>query len=284
MAFERLTRTVANLLDDHRYRLRYVRQTIDPLRQALGKHRLRIVCLDVNHGDATLIFFPTGRVALIDSAKDAWCVRRVIPFLEHHRVGELTYYITTHYHEDHVGQRKRLIRDYLVKNVWDYQTFTTGERLELEDTQLTVLNSHGDAEDENDRSLAFRLEHHGFVYTHGADIYADGQERIRQRFSDLVRTHVYRANHHMHGSVSKEYLVEADPYLFVISAQEAVYQRLAYTRDFADAVKRLKREGGRLRDVCLTLEKGNVLIYANDESSWGYATYAPNIILSGLYP
>ena len=48
------------LIDQARYRLHYVQQTVDPIRQARGPHGLKIVCLDVNHGDATLIIFPTG--------------------------------------------------------------------------------------------------------------------------------------------------------------------------------------------------------------------------------
>lgn len=281
MALERLRRVLDELRDDVTYRLRYVRQTVDPMRQ--GAHRLRIVCLDVNHGDATLILLPSGRVMLVDSAKEAWARRRVIPFLDNHNIGEITYYVTTHYHEDHVGQRERILKDYLVKHVWDYRTFETGQVLEdLEGARLTVLNSRADAEDENDRSLSFRLELDGFVYTHGADLYADGQRRVLARFPELVRTHVYRANHHMHGSVSGDYLVRADPVVVVISAQEAVYERIAYTRDFCAAARQMR--AGRLRDVCLTLERGNVVIFANDEDDWGWASYRPEIILSNLYP
>jgi beta-lactamase superfamily II metal-dependent hydrolase len=270
------------LRDDLKYRLSYVRQAVDPLRQE--RHRLRIVCLDVNHGDATLIILPSGRVVLVDSAKEAWARRRVIPFLENHRIGEVHYLITTHYHEDHVGQRERIMSRFLVKEVWDYRTFKAGDALDFDGTRLSILNAHGDSEDENDRSLAFRLELDGFVYTHGADLYADGQERILARFPELVRTHVYRANHHLHGSFSGEHLIQADPCLVVISAQEAVYERVAYTRDFCRAVRAIRERGGRLRDVCLTLERGNVVIWANDEHDWGHASYAPNIILAGLYP
>lgn len=284
MAFDTLKRIARSLKDDVKYSLHYVRQTVDPIRQASGGYRLKIVCLDVNHGDATLIILPSGRVALVDSAKEAWAARRVIPFLNNHNIGEVTYYINTHLHEDHVGQRDRIIKDYLVKNVWDYRTFNTGDELDFEGTRLLILNSFSDASDENDRSMAFRIEYNGFTYTHGADVYADGQERIMARFPDLIRTHVYRANHHMHGSVSQRYLIEADPHVFVISAEEAVYERIAYTRDFAEAVKHIKEAKGRLEQVCLTLEKGNVLIFANDEEDWGYSTYAPNIILTELYP
>jgi beta-lactamase superfamily II metal-dependent hydrolase len=279
-----MARRLGELKDGVTYRLRYITQTVDPIREGGGGYGLKIVCLDVNHGDATLIILPTGRVALVDSAKEAWCARRVIPFLDNHNIGELSYLITTHYHEDHVGRRAQLIKDYLVKNVWDYRSFTTGEERDFEGTRLTILNSYGDATDENDRSLAFRIEHNGFTYTHGADLYADGQRRIMERFPELVRTHVFRANHHMHGSVSGEHLIQADPCLIVISAQEAVYERIAYTRDFKEAVGHLRRGGGRLRDVCLTLEKGNVVIFANDEADWGYSTYSPNIVLADLYP
>jgi beta-lactamase superfamily II metal-dependent hydrolase len=283
MALNRIRQLASSLRDDWRYRLRYIRQTVDCVRGESARYRLKIVCLDVNHGDATLIILPSGRVALVDSAKDAWCRRRVIPFLDNHRIGELAYYITTHFHEDHVGERERIIRDYLVKQVWDYRTFKTGDELDLEGARLLILNSYTDAEDENDRSLAFRLELDGFSYTHGADLYADGQRRLLERFAGRIRTDVYRANHHLHGSLSSDHLLAADPQLIVVSAEEAVYQRVAYTRDFQQAVQRL-RAGGRLRDVCLTLEKGNVVVFANSGQDWGYSTYAPNIILAGLYP
>jgi beta-lactamase superfamily II metal-dependent hydrolase len=262
----------------------YIRQTVDPHRETPGGYGLKIVCLDVNHGDATLIIFPSGRVALIDSAKDEWCERRVIPFLQNHRIGEITYYINTHLHDDHVGQRERLIRDFLVKEVWDYRSFHTGEERDFEDMRLTILNSYEDATDENDRSLVFRLDYHGFIYTHGADIYAEGQQRIMERFPQLLRSHVYRANHHLHGSVSQEYLIQTDPYLLVISAEETIYQRIAYTHDFCAAVRRIKATPGRLQDIYLTLEKGNVVIFANSDHNWGYSSYAPQIILSQLYP
>ncbi len=283
----RLARLVASLRgarDPERALPRRVRQTVDPLRQAGARPRLKIVCLDVDHGDATLIIFPTGRVALVDSAKEAWCRSRVLPFLRDHAIGELSYYLTTHYHEDHVGLRDEIIRELLVKQVWDYRSFEPGAELELEGTRLTILNAHGDSSDENDRSLAFRLELDGFVYCHGADLYADGQERILARFPERVRAHVYRANHHLHGSFSQRHLREVDPVLVVVSAQEAVYERVAYTRDFLEAVRALRAAGGRLRDVHLTLEKGNVLIWANGESDWGYSSYSPRVILCDLYP
>jgi beta-lactamase superfamily II metal-dependent hydrolase len=280
---ERLRRRLEALRDDRRYALHPIRQTADPMRGE-HRHRLCIVCLDVNHGDATLIIFPTGRMALVDSGKDAWARRRVIPFLRNHRIGELRYYITTHYHEDHVGERERILRELLVKQSWDYRSFAAGEERDLEGARFTVLNAYADSKDENDRSLAFRLELDGFVYTHGADLYAEGQERILERFPDQVRTHVYRANHHVHGSFSGRHLIAADPAVIVISAEEAVYQRVAYTRDFQQAVQELRARGGRLRDVCLTLERGNVVIFANSEADWGHACYAPNIVLAGLYP
>ena len=283
MTFDALKRRLEQLREGRRYRLPVIRQTVDPLRGP-GRHKLRIVCLDVNHGDSTLIIFPSGRVALVDSGKEAWARRRVIPFLRNHEIGEVTYYIQTHYHEDHVGARDEILRRFLCKEVWDYRTLQTGEERELEGVRFLVLNSWADSDDENDRSLAFRLELDGFVYTHGSDLYAAGQDRIVSRFPDRVRSHVYRANHHLHGSFSREHLLATDPCVIVISAEEAIYQRIAYTRDFQQAVQALREHGGRLRDVCLTLERGNVVVFANGETDWGHATYAPNIVLSGLYP
>jgi beta-lactamase superfamily II metal-dependent hydrolase len=241
-------------------------------------HReLRIVSLYVSHGDATLVFLPSGEIALVDSGQ-SWATRKwVLPFMERHGITELDYYLVTHYHGDHYGEKDRIIRDYRVKNFWDYKTFNSGAEIDFGGTRMTILNAYADGSHENDSSLSFRLEYNGFVYALGADIYANSQQRIIDRFPEKIRAHVYRTNHHLHGSVNKDYLLRVDPYLFVTSAEWAVYYRDAYTRDFQDVLRQLRGKGGRVENAFLTHEVGHVVIWAHSADDWNYASYRPEI-------
>ncbi len=247
---------------------------------------LKVVNLWVSHGDATLIFLPTGEIALVDTGQDFAVKEFLMPFLAQHGIESLDYLILTHYHGDHIaGKIEKDGKTYLgyrwddnakripVKNFWDNRTFHSGDVLNWGGTKLSVLNSAYDypiSEDENERSLSLIIDYNGFRYGIGGDIYARQQERIMQDQPEEVRVHVYRTNHHLHGSVSEQYLKSADPFLFITSAQEAVYEREAYTVNFRNAVGELRQKKARFIESLLTLENGNVLVWANNENSWGY--------------
>jgi hypothetical protein len=242
---------------------------------------LTIVSFDVGHGASVLIFLPTDKTLLIDTGTEQMCKERVIPFLERHEVVP-DYLWITHYHDDHAGGQRLLMEKYKGLTKKDYNDFKTDERSEFERMNVTILNSYeggADNNDENFKSLSMRMEYKGFVYTHGGDIYGQNQQGILQRYAqrnDLehLRTHIYNANHHFHGSVDVAYLKALDPYLFIVSGEEHIYGRGAYTQQVQrNVLKGLKNENKRLIEDLLSFEVGHVVIRVADGNSWNYETY-----------
>lgn len=235
-----------------------------------------IIAPDVEHGNSVIFILPAGKVLLVDCAK-AW-VRDdvVIPFLQRHGIKKIDYMILTHYHGDHDSDDKGMkIRNMFgVKNFYDYKSFSSGDSLNLEGVKLKVLNSFNDGTEENSRSLSFKMEYNGFVYVHGADIYAGNQLNILKKFPEDIKAHVYFANHHFHGSANTEYLRAVDPAVVLLQAEKAIYARSTYMVNFLErVVPYLKSNKKRFVDVLPALEVGTSVIRVNGKDDWTYETY-----------
>ena len=238
-----------------------------------------IVALDVSHGVSVLMLLPTGKTLLIDTGTEQMCKERVIPFLDRNKIIPDHLWIT-HYHEDHNGGAGLIMEKYKGLTKKDYKDFNTGDQFEFEKVNVTILNSYQDginSADENPKSLSMRMEYKGFVYTHGGDIYGQNQRQILQRYAnnpDFLKTHVYHANHHFHGSVDENYLKTIDPYLFIVSGEEHIYGRGAYTQQVQrNVLSYLRKEHKRLIEDLLSFETGHIVIRAADGNNWNYETY-----------
>lgn len=240
-----------------------------------------IVSLDVSHGTAVLMLLPTGKTLLIDTGTQQMCEERVIPFLDRHLIN-LDHLWITHYHRDHCGGDSLLHNKYggLIKK--DYHDFTTDSQFEFEKLSVTILNSYNDGTEEggeNSRSLSMRMAYNGFVYTHGGDIYGQNQQDILKRYTENnnlnhLKTHIYHANHHFHGSVDVRYLRTIDPYLFITSGEEHIYGRGAYTHQVQKYVLNYLRENNkRLIEDLLSFEVGHVVFRVSNSTHWNYETY-----------
>ena len=134
------------------------------------------------------MLLPTGKTLLIDTGTEQMCKERVIPFLDRHKIIP-DYLWITHYHDDHCGGAGLIMEKYKNLTKKDYKDFNTGDRLEFEKVNVTILNSYQDginSADENPKSLSMRMEYNGFVYTHGGDIYGQNQHQILQRYAKIT--------------------------------------------------------------------------------------------------
>jgi len=273
-------------LETGMHRIRFNFETIKPLvfqlsvKDTLPAYEWTVVSLDVRHGTSVMMCMPTGKHLLIDTGTKPMCEKRVIPFLDRQRI-DLDYLWITHHHPDHEGGRNLLAQKYPDLVITDNDDYNTDDRFEFEGIQCLILNSAQDgagASDENIRSLSIRMEYQGFVYTHGGDIYGMNQRRISEQYakknqSGLLKTHVYHANHHFHGSVDVDYLREIDPCLILVSGEEHIYGRGAYTQKVQlEVLQYLRNNSGRLIEDLLPFEVGHVLLRIHDKDAWHYET------------
>lgn len=237
---------------------------------------LTIVAPDVNHGNALLICFPTGKTMLIDCAKSNWRDQVVIPLLEKNNIRKLDYFILTHYHGDHdAGDRgQKIKRDFDVEKFYDYQSLKVGNTLNIEGTKIKILNAYTSGNDENSRSLCFQLKFKDFIYEHGGDIYGHNQVEIRNRFPNDVKAHVFFGNHHFHGSIDINYIRSMDPILVLLQAEKAIYERTAYMNDYKQSVEKwLYDNNKRLIETIPAVEIGTAVVRVDSVDKWTYETY-----------
>jgi competence protein ComEC len=236
---------------------------------------LTIIVPDVGHGSSVLMILPTKKTLLIDCGQDWVRDRVVIPLIQRLGIDTIDYFIITHYHRDHDGgdRGKKIINLFHVENVWDYKSFQTGDEFPLEGTHLKIINSYNDGDEENTRSLSFRMNYNGFVYVHGGDTYEMNQRMMMKRFPNEIEAEVFFANHHFHGSMDVGYVRALNPVIVLLQAQEAIYARNAYMDKFKMATENYFIENNMhyIEDLP-AIEVGTVIIRVSSKSDWSYET------------
>ena len=243
---------------------------------------LTIIVPDVKHGSSVFMRLPSGKNLLIDSGEKWARDSIVIPMLNIHKIDTIHTFIITHYHDDHdSGDRGDLIKQaFNVQQFIDYNTYPTGYVLEQDGVSIKFLNCSENGNEENTKSLAFKITYNGFVYYHGGDTYALNQQNILKNYPNDIKTDVFYANHHFHGSVSSEYILKADPDIVVVQAQEAVYARSAYMvnyrKEFLDISNSKRNEPV---ETLLGLETGATVISIKSGEEWKYRTHRDQHII-----
>lgn len=80
---------------------------------------LRIIFLDVDQGDCTILIGPTGTCMVVDAGGNGLGQSRVIPALQSLGVTQVTYAVASHYDTDHIGGLDEVINNFPVTSVWD---------------------------------------------------------------------------------------------------------------------------------------------------------------------
>ena len=246
-----------------------------------------ILSVDVGHGKATLLCLPNGEIALVDTGTAEAAATTLIPLLKRQCIHRIDHLILTHHHDDHDGGVPQLQAEFEIGASMDNTSVKTGDRLHIGGADVLVLNASDAGTDENSRSLALRWTYGKFSYSDGADNYAGNQQAVMTRFPNEIRADVYYTNHHLHGSTDVNFLRKTDASLYLISAQEAVYARGAYSQQFKGLVEtHLRSAGARLKESLLSYDVGHVLIRVREDGSWTYECYrtADPIKIDALTP
>lgn len=212
--------------------------------------QLKIYCLDVNQGDATLIIAPTGESLLVDAGKQE-DAKKIVEVLGMERITEITYGVVTHFDGDHLlGLRLLKLKaitfahpiftngsdpkDY-ASDVNPHKAIAPGETFKLgSEVTVTCLaakrkvlggsNSSaasGGSDADNANSVALLVAYQGFEFFVAGDLTSKVEQALVGAGS-VADIDVYHASHHGAKTGNGEELVEAlAPEVSIISCGTA---------------------------------------------------------------
>lgn len=211
---------------------------------------LRVVVLDVDQADATLVQFPTGHSMLVDAAGSVHGPsvigeRVVAPALWSAGVRRLDYLVLTHGDPDHAGGAEAVLHDFTPREVWEgvpvsgsvrlqrlkaiardhavaWRTVQTGDVVEIGDVRVTVWHPPA-AEWErprvrNDDSLVLEIRHGDVSFVLPGDIGSAVEASLLERRRPAGPV-VLKVPHHGSQTSSSAVFVEAlQPTVAIVSA------------------------------------------------------------------
>jgi beta-lactamase superfamily II metal-dependent hydrolase len=223
---------------------------------------LKIICLDVGQGDATLVLSPSGKSLLFDAGETGKGYEKVWPFLKDTiHIHHLDYTVVNHYHEDHIGGMDEVIDSlggsdsvlvwgydrgstYASTAFTDYTAMLGSKRKTISLSQMIDLGSgvtakcvavngqtYGDnitPSDENDYGLALLIQYGGFKMIVSGDLggyNSGGYKDVESILApDIGKVSVLHVNHHGSQYSSNPYWVSTlDPTVSVISVGNNSY-------------------------------------------------------------
>jgi competence protein ComEC len=191
-----------------------------------GGSRLEVHMIDVGQGDAIALRTPRWRWILVD-AGDQWREgdvgeRIVAPYLRR-RGGEITAFILSHPHADHIGGAASVIRRLPVGFLWDggyaqgsavyegvlesarargvaWRAARAAEAIDIDGVRLTVLSPDSAeiaaAPDANAASVIVMAEYRGVRVLLTGDAEREVEARLARRLGKDLRADVLKVGHH----------------------------------------------------------------------------------------
>lgn len=106
---------------------------------------LRATFVDIGQGDATLVDFPDGRLALIDTGRGGRhpAVRELRALLEARRRSRIDLVVLTHGHPDHYGGLSELVGEIEIGEIWVNGQLLSEERDDATARLLSAAMAHG---------------------------------------------------------------------------------------------------------------------------------------------
>ena len=219
---------------------------------------LKIYCIDVDQGSATLLVTPNNKSILIDCGDDNTSDSVYKILTEEAGLKSVDFFVCTHYHDDHYGALDKLIDKGITinekyydrdsqswlsetrKNSDDYKEYedaAAGKRQYLKpgwkinadnevEIECFVANGrakgeHGSIDypsDENGYSLGLIISYKGFDFLIAGDLNEEVEPKLVQ-LGVLKDVDVYHVNHHgSETSSSKDFLNSIKPEVCIISS------------------------------------------------------------------
>ena len=219
-------------------------------RHCPGAAPLRVLFLDVDQADATLVQFPTGQSLLVDAAgsvrgRSAVGERVLAPVLWRAGVRRLDYLAVTHGDPDHVGGAAVIVRDFRPREVWEgvpvprsermrslataaseagaaWRRLQAGDNLRIGEVEVRVW--HPPLPDwerqrvRNDDSLVLELRHGWVSFVLPGDIGAEVEAGLAAQLDPFPHRVLKVPHHGSRTSSSAAFIAGLDPVLAIVSA------------------------------------------------------------------
>ncbi len=213
----------------------------------------RVIFLDVDQGDATLIISPEGYTCLIDGGDRGHGFYTILPVVRLFSLRRIDIAIVTHAHGDHATGIAELLECRMIERLcmpvvshresrssgeedWEVDLTETllmladeggvycvalkaGDRLELGSLLIDVFypEEERDNRDLNDDSLVLRCEIGGFKILFTGDVTETGERQLLSRSIDLSADVLHVPHHGSKSSSSMAFLESVSPRMSVIS-------------------------------------------------------------------
>lgn len=219
----------------------YTLVTEKPEQPVAAESNLTVHFIDVGQADCTLLECD-GKFMLIDGG-NVEDNRKVVAYLQRHRVSKLDAVVCTHAHEDHVGGLAAVLAVYPVEAVYapattyaakpfeDFRKYADQQELEIQipepgtvitlgSAEITVLGPVKSYEDVNNTSLVLRAVYGETSFLFTGDMELEAETDLLDQGTD-VRADVLHVGHHgSETSTSYRFLYEVEPRFAVISVGE----------------------------------------------------------------
>jgi len=213
----------------------------------------RVIFLDVDQGDATLIISPEGYTCLVDGGDAGYGFNTILPVLRLHSLGKIDLAIVTHAHSDHASGVVELLECGLVDrlclpitshrspcqschDVWENDLterlltsarevgvapliLRAGDRLELGSLSFDVCypEEERDNRDLNDDSLVLLFELGDYKILFTGDLTEIGEQQLLNRSMDLSADVLHVPHHGSKSSSSLPFLESVSPSISIVS-------------------------------------------------------------------
>lgn len=218
-----------------------------PCVPCIGQSPLIIKFFDVGEGDAALVSFPSGEIALIDTGNSVSGMD-VVRRLQKDSIKNLNFLFLTHPHLDHIGASFAVIKLFNVGMILDngeilekiadnediyrwyanfvrkrdnYRRAYAGNVFNIGPSSIKVLWPPQDksSNDWNESSLVFELQHGKFRALFMGDAPAKTEHKLLAKYSGaILKAQVLKAGHHgASDTASLEFIKQIAPKAVIIS-------------------------------------------------------------------